>query len=1157
MKKRVLLLFGIIAGSLPSFGQVLVNKVWDAFCATPDTIDVVQTIIDPSGRLVMTGNTKSSTQQNNALTVVRNADGTTAWGQSFNGASNGSDYGTSLAFDASGNIYVGGATYSAATSSLDYLVLKYSSSGSLLWSATYNGPGNNYDVVSGIVVNATGEVFVTGASKGTGNFANLDYATIKYNASGVQQWVARYNYMSLPDVPCGIALDNSGNIFVAGGSANSITGSDIFVIKYNSVGVQAASYRHAVSSGNGWDKATALSIDASGNVFVTGSVYQINTTCDMRTIKLNNSLALQWSGTYDGENRDDCANSLALDGSGNVCITGFTAKIAGGKDFTTIKYDATGNELWVRRQASPVSWHNGEARRVRADNAGSFFVTGEMDCNGNKDFLALKYDANGNKQWEQYFNGTGNGTDEAYDLNLSGDAIYVSGKTVTTSGDQYGTVKYERLEPSITTGTFQGHPYILNEVTVRFAPDPGVLNYSVINDPDIQFGSVADFVSAATILEMNAKLRVDVTKWRMAKIFPDLQTTDTISISRLGDNVRIPSFWAAFRIFPQGIADTVVADSLNRMQPTIWYAEVTPVAEMTAGANDPFYVTQQGSLHATPTYSNAHINIELAWDIAVGEQFVRVGVFDSGIDQANDDLNNGKVAGGYDFTTNSSLSSPYDPVGHGTSCAGIIGAYRNNGIGIAGIAGGDGTVNNPGVSLYDMRIFDSQSHLTSLNMVNLAIVNGARSQSAGGYEMHVMANSWKTDNTSYLLRDAVDFAHVNGVIFVASRGNDGSTAARFPACYYDPCVISVGSSSTDGNYQDGSVGDNYSSDYGMQMDLIAPGTSQIVYTTEAATNSYHNFNGTSAASPHVSGVAALMCSAHDLPYPAWTNLAPEDVEQLIQRTATDVTANPASGGYDDYSGFGRLNAGNALVAVSSPYKIHHYSDAVGATSLSIVPTLVASQTQIVFVDNYQNISPGVYIADVYKVTHTLNFNDIGPNETILGVWTRSSSSFGVLGSNPLFANMDCNIVSYSSTQIVLETYDYHFTTVVTTGQPCNLWLPTSFPAGTQVAATIYTYDASAVGIGNNAAGGMLLDPFPNPADNSLNIGFNINDAQNVKIELFDVSGRLVDAEVEERYMAGYHQVAMQTAALAEGMYIVRMTTEKGILQKKIIIQHEN
>jgi hypothetical protein len=454
-----------------------------------------------------------------------------------------------------------------------------------------------------------------------------------------------------------------------------------------------------------------------------------------------------------------------------------------------------------------------------------------------------------------------------------------------------------------------------------------------------------------------------------------------------------------------------------------------------------------------------------------------------------------------------------------------------------------------------MRIFDDQSQVASMNMVNLAIVDGAKSQSVGGYEMHVMANSWKSDNTSYLLRDAVDFAHVNGVIFVASRGNDGSTAARFPACYYDPCVISVGASSTDGNYQDGTAGDSYSADYGLGMDLIAPGTSQIIYTTETGTNGYHSFNGTSAASPHVSGVAALMCSAHDLPYPTWTNLAPEDVEQLMQRTATDITANPASSGYDDYSGFGRLNAGNALVAVSSPYKIHHYSNAVGATSFSIVPTLVASQTQIVFVDNYQNISPGVYIADVYKVTHTLNFNDIGPNETILGVWTRSSSSFGVPNSNPLFANMDCNIVSYSSTQIVLETYDYHFTTVVATGQPCNLWLPTSFPAGTQVAATIYTYDASAVGIENNAVGEMLLDLFPNPADNTLNIGFTLDDAQNVKIELCDVSGRLVDAEVEERYMAGYHHVTMQTAALAEGMYIVRMTTEKGIVQKKIIIQH--
>lgn len=1155
MKTKVLLTACLVTGALPVFGQTLVNKVWDAFCASPDTIDIVQTTLDPSGRLVMTGNTKTTLQQNNAWTVVRNTDGTTAWAQSFNGTSNGSDYGTCVTTDASGNIYVGGATYSSATASYDYLVLKYSSTGTLIWSRSYNGPGNGYDVVAGIAVNASGSVIVTGASKGTGNFANLDYATVLFNASGTQQWASRYNNIGLPDVPCGLALDASGNIFVAGGSANSITGADIFVVKYSPSGTQSATYRHTVASGNGWDKATALAVDASGSVIVTGGVYQNNTTCDMRTLKLSNSLAFQWQATYNGENKDDCANSLALDASGNVCITGWTAKAAGGKDYTTIKYDASGNQQWVRRQAAPICWNFGEARKIKADNAGNFFVAGEMDHNGNKDFLAIKYDPTGQKQWEQYFNGTGNGADKAYDLNLAGDAIYVTGKTTTTSGDQYGTVKYEKLETPVTVGTFQGNLYVAGEVTVRFAPDPAVLNYSAVDNKDLQFGIVVDFVSSATIQNMNTKLGTDVTKWKMAKIFYTLKTTDTISISPLGEHVQVPSFWSAFRIFPEGIADTVVADSLNHLTPDIWYAEVTPVIDLLASANDALYATDQASLHPTTTYPNANINIEPAWDIETGKPFVRLGIFDSGIDQSHDELNNGKVAGGYDYYSNTSLASPYDGYGHGTACASVAGGYRNNSTGIAGVVGGDGTAGNPGVSLYDLRIFGNNGSFASLNLAAQSFVDGAKSQSIGGMELQIMSCSWKS--TSYqLLQEAVRFAHDNDVVIVAARGNDGNTTATFPSCYYDPQVISVGSTNTQGNYQDGNTqfGDNYASSY-QSVDIAAPGTSQIIRAAETQTNGYITFNGTSAATPHVSGTAALMLSSYNSPTATYTNLAPEDVENIMKINAVDVTALPCTPGFDQYTGAGRLDAAASLNGLQPGYRVHHYADAINVQSYNIVPVQLTNTAVIVNSFNQAGVPAGTYWAETYKVTHTFTINDIGPNETIIGAWARPSSTLGISASNPMSLDMFCNLVSYSTTQIVIETYVYHFYQHYPVGNSVSYWIPTSFQANTKVAATIYTYDPTFVGVQEQTADYDGFNLFPNPAQDAVNVGFSLDGTQKVRIEMFDVAGRIVDAEKEEEYPEGTHQVAINTANLAEGLYIVRMTTDNGVVQKKVLVQH--
>lgn len=1156
MKPKLLLTTCLIVGGMPLFGQTLANQVWHAFCASPDTIDIVQTTLDPTGRVVMTGNTKTTLQQNNAWTVVRNTDGTTAWSQSFNGTSNGSDYGTCVTADASGNIYVGGATYSSTTSSYDYLILKYSSTGSLIWSRSYNGPGNGYDVVAGISVKPSGDVIVTGASKGTGNFANLDYATVAFSSTGTQQWVSRYNYLGLPDIPCGLAIDGSGNIFVAGGSANSITGADIFVVKYNASGTQTASYRHTVSSGNGWDKATALALDASGNVYVTGCVYQNNSTSDMRTIKLSNSLALQWQGTYNGDSKDDCANSIALDASGNTIVTGWTSKVAGGKDFTTVKYDASGNQLWARRQAATVSWNNGESRKVKIDNAGNIFIAGEMDHNGNKDFLAIRYDANGNKQWEEFFNGTANGADRAYDLNLSGSAIYVSGKTATASGDQYGTVKYETMTTQVTPGVFQGNQYVSGEVTVRFAPDPTVLNYSAVDNKDLQFGIVADFVSSATIQNMNAKLGTDVTKWKMAKIFYTLKTTDTISISRLGEHVQVPSFWSAFRIFPEGIADTVVMDSLNKITPDIWYAEVTPVIDMLASANDALYATDQASLHPTATYPNANINVEPAWDIETGEPFVRLGIFDSGIDQSHDELNNGKVAGGYDYYTNASLASPYDGFGHGTACASVAGGYRNNSTGIAGVAGGDGTAGNPGVSLYDLRIFGNNGSFASLNLAAQSFVDGAKSQSIGGMELQIMSCSWKS--TSYqLLQEAVRFAHDNDVVIVAARGNDGNTTATFPSCYYDPQVISVGSTSIDGNYQNAQAGsDPYSSSY-QQVDIAAPGTSQIIRAADTQTNGYRTFNGTSAATPHVSGTAALMLSSYNSPSATYTNLAPEDVEQIMKRTATDVTALPCAPGFDQYTGAGRLDAGAALNGLQPGYRIHHYADAVNVQSYSIVPVQLTNTAVIVNSFNQAGVPAGTYWAETYKVTHTFTINDIGPNETIIGAWARPSSTLGISASNPMSMDMYCNLISYSATQIVIETYVYHFYQHYPVGNSVSYWIPTSLPANTKVAATIYTYDPTFVGVQEQTVDDGTFNLFPNPATDAVNVDFLLDGAQKVKIEMFDVAGRVVDAEEEERYSEGRHTVALSTANLAEGLYIVRMTTENGVVQKKVLVQHSS
>ncbi len=1137
-------------------GQCAYNREWFSSNASPDTIDLTSSTVDSFGHTFMTGNTKVVGQGNNFITVKYDADGILLWQQQFNGSANGNDYGSAIAMDASGNVYVTGTTYSGTAQGYNYMTIKYNAAGNQLWTVQYNGPGNGYDVTAGIALDNSGNIYITGASAGTGSPLNLDYATIKYNSNGVQQWVSRYNYMGLPDLAVGLVLDNNNNVFVTGASASSIFNSDMTTIKYNSSGTQVAINRYSVT-GNGWDKSTSIKKDNSGNLFISGGTFQSLTTSNTRTLKYNNSLSLQWAKTFDGEGLDDVANTLDVDLFGNVFIAGFVKKQNGGKDYLTIKYDVSGNEIWARRQSATVPTSFGEVHRLIADNSGGVVVTGEMTNAGNKDYLTIMYDANGLKMWENFFNAPSNGTDRALNINMSGSDVIVSGKTAIGTSQQYTTVKYSTLPTSFTVDSTGGVYHAANQVVVQF--DPSVLNMANVDNKSIQFGLVQDFVNSTCISKMNSKLGLDVSKWQLVKVYPWLSSADSISISRQGDTIIIPKFYATFVLYTAGIADSTATDSLNTTQPYVWRAELNYLYKMSALPNDP-QLANQNSYYASPSYPSAGINLYPAWNFATGKSFVRVGVFDTGIDQTHPDLS-GAVAGGYNFLSGTNLSQPYDNEGHGTLCSGIIGARSNNSTGIAGIAGGDNTALT-GVALYDMKIGDLSGFAT-LTTISNAMVTGATSISGGGMELWVMSHSWGGLSNAMELNDAVRYSNHNGVIFIAARGNfpgNGATTNHdvvYPSCLQDETVINVGGTGADGNWKTTNNGNPFDQ-ADMQgesmiqhgVDVVAPATNLVVLSTQTNTGSYVGFNGTSASTPHVAGVAALMASYYDANYPTQTNLANEDVENILQMTATDLTASPQSGGYDDYSGFGKMDGGFALAAIEQPYyKIHHFGQ--NATNL-IVPTLIA-QNAVVFFEPYQSLA-GYYIVDIYSSTHTLNYT-LGSNEQILGYWPRFSATTGwpftsVLGSG----DNSCTIISLSSTQAIVKTYMYHVISDISGTQIINQ----NFPAPSyqlKVGISIYTHDPTAVGMEqqNPNSGISLGNPFPNPANDAVNFTYNLTQQNSVRFEVFDVAGQLVKSITEKEESSGLHTETIPIEDLANGVYFLQLTTESGIITKKFMV----
>lgn len=184
------------------------------------------------------------------------------------------------------------------------------------------------------------------------------------------------------------------------------------------------------------------------------------------------------------------------------------------------------------------------------------------------------------------------------------------------------------------------------------------------------------------------------------KIFPDLTTKDTVSISRLGHKITIPPFWACFRISVDNAELNNWLSIFNSYPKLIDYAHYDYKVESLNAPNDSLYNLQQSLYDPTGTVD---INVEEAWNYETGKKFIKVAVIDNGIDSLHPDIDV-LTGGGYWNDEQASLSDwgTEQGIPHGTPVAGIIGAKRNNEIGIAGIVGGDGN-DTTGVSLIDIK----------------------------------------------------------------------------------------------------------------------------------------------------------------------------------------------------------------------------------------------------------------------------------------------------------------------------------------------------------------------------------------------------------------------------------------------------------------------
>lgn len=316
------------------------------------------------------------------------------------------------------------------------MVLMYNQSGSLLWQALYNGPGNFTDKSTAMEIDAAGNVLVTGYSRGLGT--DDDIATVKYSPSGQLEWTRRYNgAIDSIDRASAMAIDRQGNIIVTGFSKGSRAGHDIVTIKYNTAGDSLWTRRFSTA---GTDEANTVTVDDSGNVFMAGF-----SGGQLIIIKYNPSGDQSWIAYYNGSNSYDIAVDITLDRSGNVLVLGKSDASLSYSDYATVKYSASGQMLWSARYNGPGSLTDTPVG-IAADDSGNVYVTGTSvgDNQVEYDYATIKYSSTGVRRWVKRYDGDAlNGQDVPYSIVIDNSRnIYVTGQSVLEGFSSIATIKY-------------------------------------------------------------------------------------------------------------------------------------------------------------------------------------------------------------------------------------------------------------------------------------------------------------------------------------------------------------------------------------------------------------------------------------------------------------------------------------------------------------------------------------------------------------------------------------------------------------------------------------------------------------------------------------------------------------------------------------------
>ncbi len=360
---------------------------------------------------------------------------------------------------------------------------------------------------------------------------------------------------------------------------------------------------------------------------------------------------------------------------------------------------------------------------------------------------------------------------------------------------------------------------------------------------------------------------------------------------------------------------------------------IDQVFTLSPTVNDPLYNRQwalenTGSAIQYNGIPGADMSVDSAWTITTGDASIKIAVLDSGVDTLQEDLLNNLLPGfdGFADSTNDTHGAPtpnYSSDGHGTSCAGIVAAEGDNGIGTAGIAYQS--------KIVPIRVFYYMDYGAGIGVQatsnTTALLDGAAyawriadadimSVSAGLSSLYIQVLQIDTAIVNAEINEAhTDARNFKGIAMFFSAGNDDISDVLWPGNLASTIAVGATSMCDERKNPSDCSGENWGGTYGPGLDVSAPGvkiaTSDIMGSGGFSTGNYtYTFNGTSAACPNAAGVAALVLAVNP-------NLMAEDVRAIINMTADRTggyvyDSTSVHGTWNNEMGHGRVNAFEAV-----------------------------------------------------------------------------------------------------------------------------------------------------------------------------------------------------------------------------------------------------